>query len=120
MKIASSIAALFIVSFLGSAQLARAQASSAPEVPTNLVSARQADKAKRTADRKLEKQVRRTLAGLRGVESSRIVVIAKQGAVTLTGSVPDPAQIKLAVDAARGVDGVVSVDNALRIKAVGQ
>ncbi|MBN3778650.1 BON domain-containing protein [Burkholderia sp. Ac-20345] len=120
MKKACSIAVLFIASILGSSTLAHAQAGSSPEVSTNPGSARQVAKEQRRADRKLATQVRRTLARFKGIDSTQIVVFAKQGAVTLTGSVPDASQITLAVDAARGVSGVISVDNALRIKAAAQ
>ena len=77
-------------------------------------------KAERAANRLLEKSVRRTLAKTRGLDTQEGVVVARNGAVTLGGAVPDAAQIALAASAAQAVHGVVSVRNALVIKKEGQ
>jgi hyperosmotically inducible periplasmic protein len=76
--------------------------------------------AQRKANRLLSKQVRRVLVKVKGLDSSAIVVIAKGGAITLGGSVPEASQTALAVSAAQGVPGVDSVREKLIIKAPGQ
>lgn len=77
-------------------------------------------RAMRKADRLLAKQVRRALVHVKGLDSTRIVVIARGGDVTLGGSVPEAGQIGLAHTAAQGVSGVRSVSDSLNLKAQGQ
>lgn len=77
-------------------------------------------KAERKADRQLAKAVRRALVKVKGLDSGQIVVVAKNGAILLGGSVPTASQIDLAVPAARGVRGVSTVNNGLTVKALGQ
>ncbi|MBB5401648.1 hyperosmotically inducible protein [Paraburkholderia youngii] len=67
----------------------------------------------------LEKNVRRALSKTQGLTVENIIVRARNGAVTLEGSVPDGDQIALAAQAAQGVSGVKSVKNALTIRAEG-
>ena len=74
----------------------------------------------RKADRQLAKQVRHALVQVKGLDSERIVVIARSGSVTLGGSVPEAAQSGLAVTAAKGVSGVSNVTDSLSVKAPGQ
>lgn len=74
----------------------------------------------RKADRLLAKQVRQALVHVKGLDSGRVVVVARSGAVTLGGSVPEAGQIDLAIAAAKGVRGVVDVTNGLSVKAAGQ
>jgi hyperosmotically inducible protein len=47
-------------------------------------------------------------------------VRARNGAVTLEGSVPEQGQSDIATQAAQGVAGVTSVKNDLTIRAIGQ
>ncbi|MFM0247912.1 BON domain-containing protein [Paraburkholderia sediminicola] len=75
-------------------------------------------KARRAANRKLVKRIQQMLGRIRGLNSTRLVVTAVDGAVTLSGSVPDPSQIGLAEEAARKVDGVRSVENRIRVSAL--
>ncbi|WP_233855093.1 BON domain-containing protein [Paraburkholderia sp. HD33-4] len=72
------------------------------------------------ANRALQKKVRATLARTKGVTVGNIIVRARDGAVTLEGSVPEQGQIELATNAAQGVAGVTSVKSALTIRAIGQ
>ena len=53
------------------------------------------------------------------VSVSNITVRARDGAVTLQGSVPEAPQLDRATQAAKGVAGVTSVRNALTIRPVG-
>jgi hyperosmotically inducible periplasmic protein len=72
-------------------------------------------RAARTANRTLVKKVSQVLARTRGLDSSRILIRARDGVVMLSGTVPDSAQVVLAVDAAQKTDGVRAVQNQLRI-----
>ncbi|RKR36225.1 BON domain-containing protein [Paraburkholderia sp. BL17N1] len=54
-----------------------------------------------------------------GVDTMNINALAKNGAVTLAGSVPDPSQIDKAGSIAEGVSGVSSVRNNLTIHETG-
>ena len=57
--------------------------------------------------------VRKALSKAQGFDVSNVFVRARGGAVTLTGSVPDGAQIPQAEEVAKGVAGVKSVNNKL-------
>lgn len=74
----------------------------------------------KAANRALQKKVRATLARTKGLTVGNIIVRARDGAVTLEGSVPEQAQVDLATNAAQGVAGVTSVKSALTIRAIGQ
>jgi osmotically-inducible protein OsmY len=76
--------------------------------------------AARAANRQLEKKVRRALAHMKGLNASGIAVRARDGAVTLQGWVPEQSQLQLALRTAQGVPGVVSVNDQLTIRPVGQ
>ncbi|WP_323123532.1 BON domain-containing protein [Burkholderia alba] len=70
---------------------------------------------RKAADRELKRRVSSALGRTRGLNATRILVRARDGNVTLAGSVMDTSQANLAVTVARHVDGVVSVSNLLRI-----
>jgi len=72
------------------------------------------------ADRMLQKKVRAALAKAQGVDTSKIIVRARDGVVTLQGTVPDNGQIEKATQTAQSVAGVQSVDNTLAVKVGGQ
>jgi hyperosmotically inducible periplasmic protein len=72
----------------------------------------------KSADRALQKQVRRVLARTKGLDISNVTVRARSGFVTLQGSVPDAQQVNLAGRVANGVDGVTSVKNELRVRSI--
>ncbi|MBV8260445.1 MAG: BON domain-containing protein, partial [Paraburkholderia sp.] len=59
--------------------------------------------------------VRRALSKAQGLDVSGIFVQAKDGAVTLSGSVRDNNQIQQAEQVARSVQGVNSVTNKLTL-----
>ncbi|SDC61791.1 BON domain-containing protein [Paraburkholderia lycopersici] len=73
----------------------------------------------RAANRALGRKVRAALARDKNVSVSNITVRAKDGAVTLQGSVPEQSQVERAETVAKGVQGVTSVRNALTIRPVG-
>lgn len=75
-------------------------------------------KAARKADHMLEKSVRKALGKDKAVDVTNVTVRARNGAVTLLGSVPEQGQVDAAAQAAQGVAGVSSLNNALTVKAV--
>jgi osmotically-inducible protein OsmY len=74
----------------------------------------------RAANRALSRKVRSALAKTKGLSVSNITVRARDGAVTLAGSVPEQSMIELATTTAQKVPGVTSVHNALTIREMGQ
>lgn len=66
-------------------------------------------------DKKLAGRVKATLEKTQGVQGQQIDVTAKDGAVTLWGTVGDPTEKEKAVEAAKSVPGVKKVDNKLAI-----
>ncbi|SAL07155.1 transport-associated protein [Caballeronia arationis] len=76
-------------------------------------------KAIRAANRQLAKNVSNAIAKT-GIPTSKISVKANQGKVILSGSVPNANQIAQAGEVARGVAGVVSVDDKLTVGYEGQ
>ncbi|WP_233868821.1 BON domain-containing protein [Paraburkholderia adhaesiva] len=76
-------------------------------------------RAARAANRALARKVRAALARDSSVSVANITVRAKDGAVTLQGTVPAQPQIDRATEIAKGVEGVTSVKNALSIRPVG-
>ena len=66
-------------------------------------------------DKALAKQVKSALEAMQGVSGQQIDVTAKGGAVTLWGTVADPAEQVKAAEAAKAVHGVKAVENKLAI-----
>jgi hyperosmotically inducible periplasmic protein len=85
-----------------------------------MASAPTSAKAMRKANRQLSKNVQRALVKVKGLDSTNIVVSAKNGAIVLGGTVPEAGQMQMAVTTAQGVSGVQSVQNALRVRQTGQ
>ncbi|MCC8400657.1 BON domain-containing protein [Paraburkholderia sp. MMS20-SJTN17] len=100
---------------------AYAQASEAAPAtaPTTTSEARAHYRSMKAANRALQRQVRSALVKDRSISTSNITVRARDGAVTLQGSVPVQAQSDRATEVAKGVPGVTSVKNALSIRPVG-
>jgi hyperosmotically inducible periplasmic protein len=67
----------------------------------------------------LEKMVRQTLTKTKHLDSSDIVIVARNGNVTLDGSVPDPSQIDVAGKSAASVPGVKHLDNRVTLREAG-
>ncbi len=98
----------------GASTAAAVSSASAP------VSAKAARKAMRAENRALAKRVRQALAHTKGLQSSGINVIAKNGTtITLAGTVPDQTQMDLAVATSKSVSGVTSVKNSMTFEVEG-
>jgi osmotically-inducible protein OsmY len=117
---------LVAASFQVYAQDAASAAPAAPAAsgPTaaaqhNVNQSKAALKQARAANRALSRKVRSALARVNNLSVSNITVRAKDGAVTLQGTVPEQSQIDRAGEVAKGVEGVTSVRNALTIRPVG-
>lgn len=74
-------------------------------------------KAVKAADRALQKSVVRALGKTKGLRATTITVRARNGVVTLEGTVPEQSQAALATHAAGGVPGVTSVRSALTLSS---
>jgi hyperosmotically inducible protein len=70
--------------------------------------------ADRAADQKIENETQSSYT-FRTVLEGRVKVDANDGVVTLTGTVPDPDQRKLAEDTVNEMPGVVRVDNEVQV-----
>jgi osmotically-inducible protein OsmY len=105
---AIAVACLNVQAQPGSAGSA-AQVASSPAQSANDVKA---------ANRQLARDVRLALrkAKNQGLRYSNISVRANNGAVSLTGSVPDADQIELAKSVAKSVPGVESVNSRLIVR----
>lgn len=73
----------------------------------------------RASDRMLARAVRKSLTKVKGLDSSAITVLARDGKVTLDGTVPDESEIPSAVQAATSTQGVTTVDNRLSMREEG-
>lgn len=73
----------------------------------------------RAGDRLLAKAVRKSLTKTKGLDASGVTVLARNGKVTLDGTVPDNSQVPVAADAAASTQGVTSVDNRLVMREAG-
>jgi osmotically-inducible protein OsmY len=99
---------------------AYAQASdAAPAADATAPSAKSQHKADRAANRSLGRKVRNALSKEMGVSAAHITVRSSGGAITLQGTVPEAADSDKAEGIAKGVQGVVSVRNALSIRPEG-
>jgi len=110
-----TIAACCTVTTPALAQSDSAAVPSSVPVASAAPAAASVAKQRKAADRKLMRRVSAALARTPGLNATRVLVRARDGIVTLAGSVADTGQSTLAADAARRVDGVVSVVNQLRI-----
>ena len=70
----------------------------------------------RKADRALRRKVYAAIGKYKEISAGDISVIAKDGAVTLNGTVTEATQISKVEAIARGVPGVTSVTNKLTVK----
>jgi hyperosmotically inducible periplasmic protein len=83
------------------------------------LTAAQQSKAARAANRALSRRVRAALAKDKNIDVANVTVRAKEGAVTLQGTVPDSSQIDRATGVAQRVTGVTSLKNALTVRPAG-
>ncbi|MDR5855269.1 BON domain-containing protein [Caballeronia sp. LZ062] len=117
MKVVDMLKALGVVVCVAVASSAYAQSSdAAATTSTESAAPTKAQKsATKKTDRKLGYAVRRALSKAQGFDVSNVYVRARGGAVTLTGTVPEGAQISQAEEVAKGVSGVQSVSNKLTL-----
>ncbi|QIN62899.1 BON domain protein [Caballeronia sp. SBC1] len=111
MKVVDMLKALSVVVCVAVASSAYAQSSDAMATTGAAPSAKTTKK----VNRKLGLDVRRALSKAQGIDVSNIFVRARGGAVVLTGTVPDGAQIPKAEEVAKGVAGVTSVSNKITL-----
>lgn len=112
---ASFATALCIGATHGFAQAAAGAGPGAAASAVARPASRAPERTRKRADRRLARQVSAALGRTRGLDATRLLIRAREGEVTLSGSVPDAGQIPLAVDAAQRVDGVKSVRNLIRV-----
>jgi len=70
----------------------------------------------RKANRALRRQVYNAIVKHKEISAGNISVVAKDGAVTLNGTVTDTSQIDKVAEIARGVPGVTSVTSKLTVQ----
>jgi osmotically-inducible protein OsmY len=95
--------------------LAQPQSASTPASAAD-ASGTSAPASGRKADRALRRAVYAAIGRHKEISAGNISVIAKGGAVTLSGTVTDASQINQVADIAKGVPGVTSVTNKLTVE----
>jgi osmotically-inducible protein OsmY len=78
-----------------------------------------ASRSRNRPDSELARDVRRALSRAPNINASAIHVQARHGIVTLTGWVPQRAQVQRAGSVARSVRGVRQVNNRLNVRTRG-
>jgi hyperosmotically inducible periplasmic protein len=107
-----SAALIVLASMDASAQTTAPVTSSAPAAASNA----SAPVAARKDNRALRRRVYAAFAKDKSIDAGDIGVNAKDGAVTLTGTAADAAQIEKAAALARAVPDVTSVTNKLTVR----
>jgi osmotically-inducible protein OsmY len=108
-------AALIVLASVNAwAQATGAGASSG--TPATVASGGAASMPSKQANRALRKSVYAALGKDKAIDAGSISVTAKDGAVTLAGTVAEATQIEKAAALAKGVPGVVSVKNKLTVQ----
>jgi hyperosmotically inducible protein len=92
------------------------QAASAPGASTMGASGSAAPVTGRKANRALRRQVYSAIAKHKEISAGDISVTAKDGAVTLNGTVTDTSQVGKVAEIATSVPGVTSVTNKLTVQ----
>jgi hyperosmotically inducible protein len=92
------------------------QTSEPASAPAMAASGSAAPATGRKANRALRRQVYSAIAKQKEISAGNISVIAKDGAVTLNGTVTDASQMSKVADIARSVPGVTSVINRLTVQ----
>ena len=70
----------------------------------------------RKANRALRRQVYNAIVKNKEISAGNISVVARDGAVTLNGTVTDSSQVGKVAEIAKGVPGVTSVTNKLTVQ----
>jgi hyperosmotically inducible periplasmic protein len=108
----SALCASVLLMFAG---VSYAQSANAPSDASMAPGTMSASPSAKKADRALAHAVRRALSKAQGLDVSGIFVRARDGAITLSGSVNNSDQIHQAEEVARSVQGVNSVTNKLSL-----
>lgn len=93
-----------------------ASASASAQAASGMAASGAAAPAGRKADRALRRRVYAAIGKDKEINAGNISVIAKDGAVTLNGTVTEAAQIGKTEEITRGVSGVKSVTSKLTVK----
>lgn len=112
-KAAWIISLVFVVGMPVSALAQPGGTTNASQATTSALSSK-------SADRALRKRVRTVLAKDKKINAANITVRAREGAVTLEGSVTSQDELLRAEEIAKSVSGVNSVRNALVIRQPGK
>jgi osmotically-inducible protein OsmY len=114
-----AVAVLFVAASVNawaqSGQTASAPAGG-PGAPAIAASSASAPATGRKADRALRRKVYAAIGKQKEISAGDISVTAKDGAVTLNGSVREASQVDKVAEIASGVPGVTSVTNKLTVK----
>ena len=114
-----AVAALFVAASMNAWSQSGQPASAAASVPGTsamTASSAAAPATGRKADRALRRKVYAAIGKQKDISAGNISVTAKDGAITLNGSVTDASQIDKVVEITKGVPGVTSVTNKLTVK----
>jgi hyperosmotically inducible periplasmic protein len=90
--------------------------ASAPGASTMAASGSAAPVTGRKANRALRRQIYSAIVKHKEISAGNISVVAKDGAVTLNGTVTDASQVGKVAEIAKGVPGVTSVANKLTVE----
>jgi hypothetical protein len=111
------IGAMFAAVIASCATFANAQTgTSAPGAASAPAQAPGASSQRGHSDSTLARNVRRAFTRTTGLNASNIHVEARDGVISLTGSVPQELQIERAGNAAKSVSGVKEVSNHLTVR----
>ena len=91
------------------------ETASAPDASTMAASGAAAPVTGRKANRALRRQIYNAIVKHKEISAGNISVVAKDGAVTLNGTVTDASQVGTVAEIAKGVPGVISVTNKLTV-----
>ncbi|CAG9270105.1 BON domain-containing protein [Paraburkholderia caribensis] len=114
-----AVAALFVAASMNAWSQSGQPASAAASVPgasAMTASSAAAPATGRKADRALRRKVYAAIGKQKDISAGNISVTAKDGAITLNGSVTDASQVDKVAEIAKGVPGVTSVTNKLTVK----
>jgi hyperosmotically inducible periplasmic protein len=115
-KILGLAIATLVASAATSAWSQPQQSASAPAGAQEAVAPGAVAPTGKRADRTLRRKVYAAIGKDKAINAGDISVRAKNGAVTLSGSVSDAAQVARVQEIASGVPGVTSVTNKLTVK----
>jgi osmotically-inducible protein OsmY len=92
------------------------EAASVPGASAMAASGSAAPATGRKANRALRRQVYNAIVKNKEISAGNISVVARDGAVTLNGTVTDSSQVGKVAEIAKGVPGVTSVTNKLTVQ----